>query len=275
MGQAFIYGQRGGGSSSLFKFLDYTGTYSMYGDTKKGYIFFYSSGTLTFERSALIDIFCDGGGGAGSPGDDNRGGGGGGGYTSNLFQVAVTGDTPYPITIGSGGAVRGRGGTTTFGTLLSAEGGFGTSNWSGGNGGSGGGSGGSGSGGHSAGAGGTDGSGGGYAGSTGSGNPGPPGTGQGTTTRPFLGDKAPFSTMQFAGGGGGSSWMEGPGGEGGGGRGGGGSSVYAEAHAASPGVPNTGGGGGGSSPYNPGAPGAGGSGICIIRWGDWSTGMEA
>ena len=66
-----------------------------------------------------------GGGGGSTPGADNSGGGAGaGGYSERLISTAVTGSS-QTVTVGAGGAAEGVGGTTSFGSLLSATGGTG------------------------------------------------------------------------------------------------------------------------------------------------------
>ena len=79
-----------------------------------------------------VRLFGGGGGGYSS------GGGGGGGHMA--YKVfTVTPGTSYTITIGSGGAASGDGGSTIFGSLLTARGGDGGGSNTGGSGGTGGG----------------------------------------------------------------------------------------------------------------------------------------
>lgn len=236
--------------------------------TAKGSQTFTSSGTFTVPAAVrTIDIFVVGGGGSGghcngysSQGNKTNAGGAGGGYTATKKAYAVTPGQTFAVTVGAGGPYTSgssaTGGTTSFGSILSANGGNGgqggrvAGSVKGGDGGSGGGgAGGSGS----------------YAtyakgGSDGSdgvtGKSGTPGKGQGTTTRAF----GESSNTLYAGGGGGYNSSS-SGGGGAGGDGGGGA-------ARTNGTANTGGGGGASgykgSSY---AAGAGGSGVCIVRWG--------
>lgn len=102
-----------------------------------------------------VRVMCYGGGGHGGLGNDEFGGGGGGGYYAEE-TVAVTPGEKIPVTIGLGGVMgymnfgdsnttRHNGGTTSFGTYLSADGG--ESGYDGGSVGGNGGSGGSGGGG--------------------------------------------------------------------------------------------------------------------------------
>ena len=119
---------------------------------------------FTVPMSKTYNVKCFGGGG-GSRNGQNSGGGGGGGHMAES-NLSLTKGTSYEITIGAGGAAAtyegGNGGATSFGTLLSANGGSGAYS-SGGSGGSGGG--GAGDGGSKGGAGsygGGGGSGGGY-----------------------------------------------------------------------------------------------------------------
>lgn len=232
--------------------------------TAKGSKTFTTSGTFTVPSGVRsIDIFCVGGGGAGgsssetSQGNPSVSGGGGGGYTATKKGYAVTPGATFTVTIGAGGTAKkgtgNTGGTTSFGSILSATGGLGgqggeSQERKGGNGGSGGG----GARLSTGYAGGSDGNDGGGGTSTQAG-----GTGQHTTTRAF----AETSNTLYAGGGAGDSSKYGAatGGDGGGAGGSSGKSASA----------NTGGGGcgngGNNSFYDMG--GAGGSGICIIRWG--------
>ena len=87
---------------------------------------FLTSGTLEFSdlKGAKdgIDIFAVGGGGHGG-----TYGGAGGGYTNTLLAQTVVIDTEYQIAVGEGATSAGsslRGGTSSFGTLLSANGGY-------------------------------------------------------------------------------------------------------------------------------------------------------
>lgn len=227
-----------------------------------------SSGTITFRRlTTPVDIFCVGGGGGGYLH------GGGGGYTATTKNQLLATRQPYTVTIGAGGGVGStkgvRGGSTSFGSVISAEGGYGgySDGQRGGDGGSGGGDyGGDGK----SGDGGSDGSNGKanwYQAQNSDGvwewwEHGPAGQGQGSTTREFGEEGA---TLYAGGGGGGCNQSSanngGYGGEGGGGQGAGrGANSTA---AATVGTVNTGGGGGGGTESLTSM--AGGSGIIVIR----------
>ncbi len=256
----------------------YTGQYNQRED---GVVELLTSGTLVFLNPAVIDIFCVGGGGHGADPTNLSesaygGGGGAGGYTATAKSQAVSGS--YQVTIGNGATTTSSawpptyGGTTSFGNLISANGGASGISGSGildfGNGRNGG----SGSGGgvranSDYGAGGYDGGNGEQGISGGSINPAG-GNGQGTTTREF---GEPNGKL-YAGGGGGGRYMYGQavismGGSGGGGSGGWSGGVSGT-QAAAAGVANTGGGGGGG--VHGGASfkvngASGGSGICCFR----------
>ncbi|MDD3186976.1 MAG: InlB B-repeat-containing protein [Bacilli bacterium] len=225
----------------------YTGTYTVIDDGNGNWrIKFLTSGTFTPKVDFTIDAFLVGGGGGGC---SQYGGGGGGGYTATHSSIAITKNTAYTITRGSGGGLNRTGGTTTaFG--YSVSGGKPGVTWNGGNGGSGGG-------GHSNDAvGGNGGSNGGNGGSS-AGNAG--GTGQGTTTREF-GERT--GTLYSGGGAGGGIHLKYNGGSGGSGGGAHGSVTLTYATA------NTGGGGGGGNGYDTlsSAYATGGaSGIVVIR----------
>lgn len=242
-----------------------------------------------------IDVFCVGGGGAGGRSLTERyngeitkrsGGGGGGGYTATAKNVVVTPGQKISCVVGAGGisiidAKSTDGGSTSFGTILTAEGGKqGKDNYNGesqgGDGGSGGGT--SGTQGAYAGWGGSN-------GGNGFANRNQPtsrvGKGQGTTTRAF----AEASNTLYSGGGGGGGHTHGDiigtetnpssgaGGAGGGGNGGRFGVSTITGKSGEPGAANSGGGGGGAAParnfdyshYQKG--GDGGSGVIIVRWG--------
>lgn len=250
----------------------YTGDYVVRDD---GVVELHSSGTLVFLNPAWIDVFLVGGGGMGgimtNPGISSGaggGGGGGGGYTVTARKQQVNGS--INVIIGQGATSQSHqsgkqyGGTTTFGSILSANGGEsayytpqyeGTYALNGGAGGSGGGS--------QSGIGGENGGDGqtvefsGY-------NP-KGGTGQGTTTREFGEENGKL----YAGGGGGGvsqSAVVTPGGNGGGGSGG---YKLTSGHSQNPtaGADNTGGGGGGGATITGSGPNGayGGSGIVCFR----------
>ena len=252
----------------------YTGDYVV---RKDGVVELLTSGTIVFLEPKVIDVFLVGGGGRGGffksgTGAQTGFGGGGGGYTATLRKVNVTGS--YEVTIGAGGIAgqtNGGGGASTFGGLITANGGYGHQSSSsdldmirGANGGSGGGGGVSSN--SDYGAGGSNGNDGeqGYFPQTIIG-----GKGQGTTTREF----GEANGKLYAGGGGGGRYISAQspvvsaGGSGGGGTGG--WCGTANTQAAAAGVANTGGGGGGgaigpdTSVTVPGA--SGGSGIVCFR----------
>lgn len=247
----------------------YTGDYVV---RKDGVVELHSSGTLVFINPAVIDVFMVGGGGMGgvmtNPGISSGAGGGGGGYTATARKQSVSGS--INVIIGQGATSQSHqsgkqyGGTTTFGSILSANGGEsayytpqyeGTYALNGGAGGSGGGSQ-SGTGGENGGDGQTVGFG--SYNSKG-------GAGQGATTREFGEENGKL----YAGGGGGGvsqSAVVTPGGNGGGGSGG---YKLTSGHSQNPtaGADNTGGGGGGGATITGSGPNGayGGSGIVCFR----------
>lgn len=247
----------------------YTGDYVV---RKDGVVELHSSGTLVFINPAVIDVFMVGGGGMGgvmtNPGISSGAGGGGGGYTATARKQSVSGS--INVTIGQGATSQSHqsgkqyGGTTTFGSILSANGGEsayytpqyeGTYALNGGAGGSGGGSQ-SGTGGENGGDGQTV--------EFGSYNS-KGGAGQGATTREFGEENGKL----YAGGGGGGvsqSAVVTPGGNGGGGSGG---YKLTSGHSQNPtaGADNTGGGGGGGATTAGFGPNGayGGSGIVCFR----------
>lgn len=173
----------------------YTGNSKLIKDSEDDWrIKFTTSGKLTWlSKTMKIDIFGVGGGGGGGGSAsilNSYGGGGGGGYTKTVKPIEITTGQEINVVIGAGGRASSQGGTTTFGSILSVNGGQpgGTSspegNPRGGTGGNGG-SGGGGAGGleNYAGKPGSDGQNGGD-GSTNAGTI-PGGKGQGTTTREF------------------------------------------------------------------------------------------
>ena len=230
-----------------------------------------------------ITVFVAGGGGGGGHPTQVRQAvpGAGGGYTATR-EFDVTPLAEYAATIGAGGKggvyqdyAGGNGGVTSFGNLISANGGNGTNGGqgTGGAGGSGGGSRGraaSGDYGGEGGDGGTDGSHG-HGATGGSTVSGP---GQGTTTKAF----GESSGTLYSGGGGGGGYYNGFGGSAGdstAGSGGSGWGLDADGYGGpgGDGDANTGGAGGGggggssTSVSRGGDGGAGGSGIIIVRWG--------
>jgi len=253
--------------------------------------------------SNTTDYLVVAGGGSGGNSEQEGGGGGGGfrissGAASGCYSVSPLGSCVsalpvtvqgYPITVGAGGSVEGRGSNSIFSTIISTGGGAGAPGPLG-PGGSGGGSGDN----NPAGIGNTPpvsppqgntggvgnqpdasdrGGGGGGAGVVGfpgvSGGPGAGGGGSYSNINPATGvaDGPVGSARYYAGGGGGGAWDLGraPGGYGGGGAGAkvapGPASVPSEA-----GTTNTGGGGGGAGATGSFSASAGGSGIVIIRY---------
>lgn len=105
----------GAGSSGLPRFT-YTGTYTLIDDGNRNWrIKFLSSGTLTLEANATIDVFCVGGGGGGINVSDNYWPGcGGGGYTGTYTSVVLQAGVSYSVVVGSGGAINSDGGITWF-----------------------------------------------------------------------------------------------------------------------------------------------------------------
>jgi hypothetical protein len=230
-----------------------------------------------------VEVLVVAGGGGGGPGDNGNSGGGGGGAggVSYSASTAVTPGASISVTVGTGGVQLTKGGNSSFGSLLSAEGGGGGANGAagslnpGGIGGSGGGGsrsgvGGSGTsgqgnnGGNATAAGG-GGGGRGSSGASASGvNGGTGGNGQAYSIS--------GSSITYGGGGGGgradTTGVCGSGGAGGGGHGGGGPGVCLSAGTGTSGTANTGGGGGGGG----GGTGAvttagnGGSGVVIVKY---------
>lgn len=231
----------------------YTGDYRI--RLEDGVIELLSSGEFKSLDDNSIDIFCVGGGGGGGNRSGTSGSsGGGGGYTATRLNNKITANTRIDVTIGNGGANGSNGGTTSFGDILSANGGKGgRTNSTTANGGSAGGDGGT----YTGGKGGSDGA------STSA------GSGQGTTTREF----GEATGKLYAGGGGGGcnstdiADYDVNGGAGSGGKGGGGNGGNYK-YPAGAGMANTGGGGGGgqgtNSAKHPNG-GSGGSGIVCIR----------
>ena len=275
-GRALTAGGGGTGGNTHLKFT-YTGDHV---EREDGVVELRSSGTITFPKEQKIDIFCVGGGGKGGSGGQTDlsnayaiMGGGGGGYTSTLRGANVQGS--YQITIGNGSqSYNADGGTTSFGSLVSAaggkSGGYFTSNGTskGLAGGSGGGAGVKSN--ADFGEGGSDGN---------NGEHGYPtdkagGAGQNTTTREF---GEPTGKLYAGGGGGGRAMYNSVPIISAGGSGGGGSGAFGWygnnlVQAAGAGGANTGGGGGGgvglagqSHTATSGPGGNGGSGIVCFR----------
>lgn len=211
----------------------FTGSYSLFGDAKKGYIELYSSGTLTFSTSATVDIFAVGGGKNGDGGYlyyySGEGGKAGASFT-RLKEKLSSGDYSITIAASTGNTSFGDIETTsatgvgTPGAQVGTSDSFVKKN--------------------------------GLAGSDGD--------------YPF-GDST-FAMVQGTGGSGGiQGGTGGAGGAGGGGAGGGGAGGTGSASTidGKTGTANTGGGGGGAGNINGnhGKGGAGGSGLVIVRWG--------
>lgn len=107
-------------------YFTYTGDHAVRED---GVVELKSSGTITFPKEQKIDVFCVGGGGAGGSSSNmnyTKGmGGGGGGYTATAKNQSVSGQVE--VVIGAGGTAGStptNGGNTTFGSLLTASGGY-------------------------------------------------------------------------------------------------------------------------------------------------------
>ena len=234
----------------------YTGDYRI--RFEDGVVELLSSGEFKSLGNDNVDIFCVGGGaGGGNRSGTSGSSGGGGGYTATRLNNKITANTRIDVTIGNGGAngsTGSNGGTTSFGDILSANGGKGgRTNTTTADGGSAGGEGGA----YTGGKGGSDGA------STSA------GSGQGTTTREF--DES-TGKLYAAGGGGGCNSTniadyDVNGGAGSGGKGGGGNGGNYKYPAGS-GMANTGSGGGGGQGTNSASHpngGSGGSGIVCIR----------
>lgn len=234
----------------------YTGDYRI--RFEDGVIELLSSGEFKSLDDNNIDIFCVGGGaGGGNRSNASGSSGGGGGYTATRLNNKITANTRIDVTVGNGGAngsTGSNGGTTSFGDILSANGGKGgRTNTTTADGGSAGGEGGT----YTGGKGGSDGA------STSA------GSGQGTTTREF-GEST--GKLYAAGGGGGCNSTniadyDVNGGAGSGGKGGGGNGGNYK-YPAGAGMTNTGSGGGGGQGTNSASHpngGSGGSGIVCIR----------
>ena len=245
---------------------------------------FLASGDFVTFADGNVDYLLVAGGGAGG-GYAIGGGGGAGGYLTAAGLATTTGT--YPIVIGAGGIADNsahapaRPGGDTTGFSLTAIGGGGAGNGTGG----------------AAGAGGSGGGANGYSGAGGAGTAGPPRQGYngGATASPShgggggggaseVGESPPQghggdggdgiqnayrtgSNVYYAGGGGGSGHTD-PGGTGG--QGGGGAGKSPPATAGNPATVNTGGGAGGGD-----TGGTGGSGIAIIRFADGSLNPNA
>lgn len=234
-----------------------TGTYTSGGINYKFYSFT-GTGSITLNKSGLIDVLAIAGGGGG--GGNGRGGGGAGGYLSadNYYIASGT----YTITVGAGGANNLQGNASSVASLFAIMGGPGFETLIGGSGGGGNsgnasyvGKGVTGQGKDGGGSSSTSNSGGGggatAVGSAGSGTAG--GAGGAGTSSSITG-----TPVTRAGGGGGYGSSTGGSGTNGGGNGGAGTA------SGTAGSANTGGGGGGGG-NSPGIGGAGGSGIVIIR----------
>ena len=218
----------------------FTGSYSLFGDAKKGYIELYSSGTLTFDGNSTVDVFILGSGLKGNNGTqvtgypssivtEKGGDGGAGGKGETYTGIKVSGS--YDITIAAAcSSTSTANASSAFGNSVNtkgASGGYGSDRSIAMN------------------------------GSTG-------------VSIPF-GDSVNFPSTYGGGGGGGggsytngsttTNYQPGSGGSIGGGKG-------ALVSAAVAGTANTGGGGGGGKGAGARRIGAnGGSGLVIVRWG--------
>lgn len=202
---------------------------------------FTSSGTWTCPAGVdLARVLCVGGGGGGSVQEDSPAyGNGGGGGAIVEKTVPVTPGTPYTITVGAGGAggwtttgdgqnhAGNSGGSSSFGSLVTAVGGQGGQTTAGG--------------------------------TAGNMLSGAGGSGElSESGRPSLyaSGGALYTNSTNRAGGGGGSWGAGAAGYS--------ANVTGQAPAAA--VANTGGGGGGYASLYHGTGGAGGSGIVIVEW---------
>ena len=126
----------GAGKSAVLPAFSFTGTYEAKTDAEGYSIVFKTSGTLTLERSVLVDAVLIGGGGGGRQrltGDNYTWmRGGGSGYNTQAAAVSLKRGTAYEIVIGAGGASNADGGTTeafgytAAGGLSGKNGGLGT-----------------------------------------------------------------------------------------------------------------------------------------------------
>jgi hypothetical protein len=96
-----------------------TGLIRVYGSSQSSYSFTVPTGITS------IRVRCFGAGGGGSS-TYAQAGGGGGGFSIGEFDV-VAGDS-YVVTVGAGGRPNTSGGTSSFGSLISATGGVGANN---------------------------------------------------------------------------------------------------------------------------------------------------
>lgn len=95
--------ETGGGVATDIPAYTYTGTAveTTMGADEYMVVKLLSSGDLTFEKDALLDVFLVGGGGAGGW---NMGGGGGGGYCVTRRSLAVRAGETIPVVVGAGGS---------------------------------------------------------------------------------------------------------------------------------------------------------------------------
>ncbi|MBU3608906.1 filamentous hemagglutinin N-terminal domain-containing protein, partial [Polynucleobacter nymphae] len=226
-----------------------------------------NAGTLSWDGSAYTWtanatisgaqlLVVGGGGGGGNWG--GSGGGGGGGAVVSSNTVNLSSGSSYSVQVGSGGLVGSSGGTSSFGSILSAAGGSGGSLSSGNGGASGDGT--------PGGTSGIYGSGGGYiyngggrrSGSSGSGGSNDSGAGGSGTLSSITG-----SSIYYGGGGGGGYYLI-SGGAGGNGGGGGGAGQWGTPTGGN-GTNNLGGGGGGNAVFSGGS-GQGGSGLVVLNY---------
>lgn len=256
----------GGGA---FVIPSFTGSYSLFGDAKKGYIEIYSSGTLTFSKKTVVDVFVLGSGLRGATGTATgsgdtytgsgtaTGGKGGSGAVGSVVTAVDIAPGSYSIVVGADCASTSTANASSAlgitANTVRANGGAGayaTANWSN------------------------------YNLVSGSSTAGT--AGANGSSIPFGVSSGDLYKLLGAGGGGGGGRAAGyeyKGGYAGGTLGGGHGGQYSSRSQTdcTPGTANTGSGGGGGGAASYGSSnlykftgGNGGSGLVIVRWGDWS-----
>lgn len=248
----------------------FDGSYSLFGDAKKGYIEIYSSGTLTFSKKTVVDVFVLGSGLRGATGTaigsgdtytgsgTATGGKGGSGAVGSIVTAVDVSPGSYSIVVGADCASTSTANASSAlgitANTVRANGGTGvyaTASWEK------------------------------YNYVSGSSKAGTAGTNG--SSIPFGVSSGDLYKLLGAGGGGGggsAAGFEYKAGYAGGTLGGGHGGEYASQNSqtdCTPGTANTGSGGGGGGAASYGASslykftgGNGGSGLVIVRWGDWS-----